>query len=220
MADNTQQIVWTACPAGLTRDRKFCRIDLHVSPRLVIGSPGDGEVGDFGAWHDWPATLATARFQLFGAGPDAIEARIAGGTGPWPARDDDGLFVPDSDVWKLLFPTNTPVISHAFDDFRGRDVLTYPLAALAEAIETTYAGLALSASDNLPTVGEFGRLPLFAAKRETPGLGALLDLLRQTGDAIGRGEQPSTILADQPALMLALLAAYHKPLATPVTAGR
>ncbi len=205
MADNTQQVVWTACPAGLTGDRKFYRIDLHVSPRLVMGSPGDGELGDFGAWRDWPATLATAKFRLFGAGPDPIEARIADGAGPWPALDSDDSFVPDSDVWQLLFPKNTPVISHVFDDFRGRDVLTYPMAALADAIETTYAGLALVAGDALPTVQDFKRLPLFGTKRETPNLGALLDLLRQTDN--------DKVLADNPALMLALLAAYHKPLA-------
>ena len=213
MADITQRVVWTACPAGQSADGKFLHINLHVSPRLDLAAgtqPAD--LSHFPAWHDWPATLASARFAIHGLGAGPLKAEvIPADDNAWPPRDADGDFVPDAKVWQALFPTDTPVIPHAFDDLRSHDVLTYPLAALADAIETAYVDLALDPSPGLPRTRELiNRHPLFASSKSdkpTPTLPQLLDLLRSS-DSIQALSHPDT--------MIALLEAYHRPLAKQV----
>src|SRR5664279_2596166 len=111
MAEITQRVVWTACPAGISEDRKRFRIHLHVSPRLVLPAGTEpADLSQFPAWQDWPEIVATARYTVTG---------LTGGDRP--AVLDP---VADSSVWQALFPPDTPVIPHAFDDYRGKDVLT------------------------------------------------------------------------------------------------
>lgn len=211
MATNTQSVIWTALPAGMTRDREYYRINLHVAPRLEMGRPGNGKLADFPAWLDWPRTLADARFTVQGLGGLSQPAKIEKATNAdWPPIDSDGLLLPDSAVWQLLFPDTTPVISHKFDDFRGRDVLTYPLAALADSIEASYGAMAANGGSNLPRVSDLQRIDLFGSKRQKPSLEELLSLLRKTPvEKSGRaGFSIST--------MMSLLEAYHRPLAKPV----
>lgn len=213
MADLTQRVVWTACPAGFSRDRRFLHINLHVSPRLDLPAGiAPTDLSHFKAWHDWPATLATARFAVNGLAAGPVEARITEADGGgWPPRDAGDEFVPDSKVWQALFPTDTPVIPHAFDDLRGHDVLTYPLAALADSIEAAYVDLATDPSPGLPRPRELlnGHGLFASAKDDKPKLTLpqLLELLRRT-DGVGQISDPD--------MMLALLEAYHRPLAEQV----
>ncbi|TRW14457.1 hypothetical protein [Glacieibacterium frigidum] len=213
MADLTQRVVWTACPAGFSRDKRFLHINLHVSPRLDLPAGiAPTDISHFDAWHDWPATLASARFTVRGLGPDPLKAQIARPDGDfWPPRDVQGDFVPDSRVWQALFPTDTPVIPHAFDDLRDHDVLTYPLAALADSIEAAYVDLATDPTPGLPRPRELlNGHPLFASAKDDkpkPNLPQLLDILRRS-DGVGQVSDPD--------LMLAFLEAYHRPLATQV----
>lgn len=193
MAEITQRVVWTACPAGISEDRKRFRIHLHVSPRLVLPlSTESADLSQFPAWQDWPEIVANARYTVTG---------LVGGDRP-------AVFDPvaDTSVWQALFPRDTPVIPHAFDDYRGKDVLTHPLAALAEAIEAQYAELAATAAGPaLPRTSILQQLPLFGTQRETRSLSSLLELLKNT-DSVEALKGTGT--------MLALLAAYHRPLAT------
>jgi len=197
----------------MTADGRFLCINLHVSPRLDLPAgviPAD--LTQFSAWQDWPATLDGARFTVHGLGPTALMAqRQTAVAGAWPPLNDQGEFVADSVTWRSLLPPNTPVIPHAFDDFRDHDVLTYPLAALADAIEAAYANLATSPKAGLPGVNDLiNGNPLFASAKSDmpkPDLPALLAKLRQT-DSVGAINDPD--------LMTALLAAYHMPLAEQV----
>ena len=192
MVDISQRVVWTTCPAGISEDGEFLLINLHVSPRLTLPagtSPAD--LSQFPAWQDWPATIASARFSVQGLGE---------------AREAVALQQSDSAVWQALLPISTPVRTHAFDDFRGKDVLTAPLAALADRIEDVYAGLAVSsAGSQLPFARDLKQIDLFGGKEFSPSLDDLLGLLRDTKDveALKSAE-----------LMLALFEVYHRPLAT------
>lgn len=192
MVDISQRVIWTACPAGVSEDRKFLLINLHVAPRLTLPAGTDpADLSQFPAWQDWPAVIQRARFSVQGFGPDR-----------------EGLPQHESvtATWQALLPVETPVQTHAFDDYRGKDVLTAPLASLAERIETTYAELAVStAGAQLPPARDFGRIDLFGGREQSPPLSSLLALLRDTRDVEAIKSSHT---------MLALLEAYHRPLAT------
>lgn len=199
MTEITQRIVWTICPAGLSEDGRRFRINLHVSPRLVLPAGIDpADLSHFPAWRHWPQIIADAEFTVLG---------LPGGGRPGHlTRLTPGVLEADSAFWDAMFRPATPVIPHAFDDYRGKDVLTAPIAALADAIEQEYASLAIaSPGPDLPAVGKLGAMKLFAPKEPTRSLVDLLALLKNTGT-----ERIRDI-----GTMLDLLEVYHRPLAEP-----
>ena len=74
-----------------------------MSPRLEHDTKTASE--RFPDFLDWPATLAQSTFRLhFGNGP---AVPIAGNDTDRPPRIGDELGLPDSTVWKALFPPET-----------------------------------------------------------------------------------------------------------------
>ncbi|MGL4543499.1 MAG: hypothetical protein ACRCUI_13400, partial [Polymorphobacter sp.] len=186
MASISQRVIFTIIPDGFAGDR--ARLNLHIAPRLSLEAgvfPAD--LSQFGAWTDWADTINNARLTLLVDGSPVATRRMAKA---------------DPQIWAALLPPTTPVQTHRFEDFRGVDVLTYPLAELAAAIEADYLNLAGDADEELPKVGELRKKISYPVSREFDRSG-LIALLRTANDTRTTGRRDVAI---------ALLAEYHRPL--------
>jgi hypothetical protein len=140
-----ETLLWTALPNGYTDDGKSLRISILLSPRLEPDF--DPYLGRFPDFIDWPATLATSRIALrFGGKAVTV--------GDGNAEIDDSIGLPDSDVWKALFPDPTKMFvrGFAFRDLSKHGVLSYAAADMHDMVRNLYGRLAASAGDQLPTV--------------------------------------------------------------------
>lgn len=186
MADISQRVVFTAIPDGVDRGR--ARLNLHIAPRLSL-TPAiqPAELSQFDAWTDWATTINGARIRVRVNGGEIASRR---------------LVEAQPDIWAALFPPTTPVRTHAFQDLRGCDVLSYPMSAVAELIEDIYVRQAGEDGGELPAVRKLVELSRLVP-REKLDRDALLKLLRDTKDERS---------VRQPQVAMALLAAYHQPL--------
>lgn len=186
MADISQRVVFTAIPDGVNRGR--ARLNLHIAPRLSLTNlVQPNTLSQFPAWIDWATTINKARIHVLVNGAEVGSTRLAEA---------------DTAIWSAMFPETTRVQTHTFQDLRGADVLTYPMAALADLIEDTYVRQAGEPGDALPTVRDLGKLTAFRDTKRRDRK-ALIELLNNTDDV--------TPLA-RPDVAIALLAAYHQPL--------
>ncbi len=190
MADFLQQVVFTAIPDGV--DDTVARLNLHIAPRLSMDAAVPlAKLTDFPAWEDWANTINAADIRVLVNGNVVASGRSS---------------MAQPDVWNALFPPHTRVRGHTFQDLRGHDVLTYPMAAVADLIEEIYLRQAGEHGDELPRVSDLGKLERLIP-RERPGRDELVRLLRESDGEHGRGHKQWS-----PAIALALLAAYHQPL--------
>jgi len=143
----TQTLLFTALPNGVASDGRL-RVSLLLSPRLDPQS-STGSLAQFPDFTDWPATLAQATFRLrFGVGEVSIDGLdTSAGSGV-----DHRFGLPDSALWQAIFPENTSVSSHEFDDRSASKVLSYGTADLHERLRDLYRALAGKAGDELPSV--------------------------------------------------------------------
>lgn len=184
----SQRVIFTAIPDGF--DSRQALLNLHVAPRLSITSDVQPNILDqFPAWREWAATINAATIRVLVDGTEIGAERVA------TAR---------LDIWTALFPGTTRVQTHAFQDLRGHDVLTYPLGELAAAIESDYVDLAGQDGGQLPIAKKLGRIAGYAPPRGFDR-DAAVELLRTTKSA----EDLS-----RTSIAIGLLAAYHQPLGT------
>jgi hypothetical protein len=148
-----QTLNWTALPNGYdTVDRRLLRLSVLVSPRLEPDG-GNSPLDQFPDFVDWPATLAESTFVItYGAGPPV---KISGGDTTGPTRVDDRMSLADSDVWRALFPTDTPVVGYEWRDLTKHTVLSYPTTEIDKLVRDLYTDLAASSLDQLPTAKTF-----------------------------------------------------------------
>lgn len=182
----SQRVIFTIIPDGFTGGR--ARLNLHIAPRLSLTNLDQPEtLEQFPAWQDWAATINAAQIRLF-ANNQQIDLRRTSN-----AR---------SEVWAALFPQTTPVQAHQFQDLRGTDVLTYPLAELAKGIEDDYVHMAGADGDELPIAAKLGRFREYQPPRGFDRQAAV-KLLNDTDgvEALSRRS-----------IATGLLAAYHQPL--------
>ncbi|MGI5337623.1 hypothetical protein ACQEVS_09625 [Streptomyces sp. CA-181903] len=134
-----ETIRWTVLPDGTAADGRL-RLTVLVSPRLTGGTTLD----TFPAFHDWPATLGRYATGL------RIEFRAPGTTGPGtavPAAPRQDRYPPaDSDLWKALFPTTSPVHppagAFAADAAVPPTLRSYPARDVHDRIGTLYEAVA------------------------------------------------------------------------------
>ena len=147
-----QSFVWTALPNGYSEDGQSLRVSVLLSPRLDPQADARRLDSFFPDWENWPARLASARFEIrFGT----KVVLIAGTDLTGLERLDDRLGLPDSAVWKAIFTGDRFVRPHTFQDLRGHGVLSYDSTQLAAELHRLYANLAARAGDELPLVSDF-----------------------------------------------------------------
>jgi hypothetical protein len=153
-----QSLMWTCLPSGLTEDGRALRVSVLLSPRLYLEPNTDKPVlSSFPEWLDWPARIATARFDFsFLSAASAlatVSARI--GTHAGPARVDPSLGLPDSTVWKALFRPDLRVEGYRLNrDLLDSHVLSYSANDIGELVRNLYSQLANQPGEELPKIAD------------------------------------------------------------------
>jgi hypothetical protein len=133
MADRTQRVIWTALPRG--REDGDVTLTALASPRLASNV---APVERLEAWPDfetWADTVDRAEFIVHFGGHAVVAERVSR---------------PDRAVWAALFPADTTVRSHAFEDRRGTTILSYPVTSVHDAVTSVYADVGSAAQDDFP----------------------------------------------------------------------
>jgi hypothetical protein len=140
-----QKILWIALPNGrIERDGlTLLRLSIYASPRLAPDG-GSGRLGDFPDWASWgDIAAATADFEI-----------EVDGTGAFPGRRAPSSSI-DAPLWSRLFKPRLPVQGHAFDDYAGRPLLSYPAADAIGHLKEAYQTLVFGSPNELPPVPSF-----------------------------------------------------------------
>jgi hypothetical protein len=144
----TEKVIWTALPNGTDESGRL-HISVHVAPRLSNddGSDTERKLGEFAAFANWPDRLNSLRFDVeFQGGPKGR------GVPEQPA---------DPDLWKLLFPAETPVRPFEFQDHSQRDFHVFPVRPVLQFLEQAYGATGAAGTD-LPSIDDpFGPLAHF-----------------------------------------------------------
>lgn len=187
MADKTQHLMWTVLPNGLNPGRTAYRVSVLVTPQLTL-QPGVSPVlGEFPDFTDWPDVLSNSRFRFRYAGLSIEAAPVSR---------------PDSGVWRNIFPPETAVISHSFEDRRDDVVLSYPVDQVGSYLADFYAEVMSESPDDMPTTMQLMRK-----------FSALVERLPEPADMIKRLRDPDFEPdPDDPRDAFGLLQAYHRPL--------
>jgi hypothetical protein len=162
-----EKVIWTTLPAGLDAEGRL-RLSVHVAPRLTTddGDPSERTLDESGAFINWPDAMARMEFEV------QVTDQLGGAVGGHGAQAADAG--PDAELWKIVFPHDTLVRPHAFEDHAKRNVHVFPVRDVLSVVETAYGALAASGPD-LPAVADpTGPLAVFGA------LDGLTDRLRDS----------------------------------------
>jgi hypothetical protein len=139
------EMVWTALPDG-RGEAGALRLSAHVAPRLSTAGGWDTRLGDepdFADLVDWPP--ADLYLEVVFDHLGAFEGRIVSDP-------------PRSELWRAVFPPETPVRSFGVPDLTDTPMHTYPSSKLADWLEDAYARVAAAAPTDHPTVGALDQL--------------------------------------------------------------
>ncbi|MEM9839288.1 MAG: hypothetical protein AAF830_09045 [Pseudomonadota bacterium] len=210
----TQTVVWTALPNDYDPDSGKAKLSIAVSPRLVgDGSSASRRVSGYPAWTDWPNTLSGTTIEVKCSNGETRQAQI--------------VSAPDSDIWRALFPGNTPVRDWEFDSARVVDnaILTAPAGLIAEMLEDLYTSEAVRGDDGLPVRAELRDRVRRRLGVEEISPESVIRTLRgeqksQREGITGRYDRQARQqgIGASKNLALSVLRAYHTPLNAPRTA--
>ncbi len=134
----SQQIIWTALPHGIANGR--LRLSVLISPRL--SGPGTLTLNDFPDFQDWPAIVRGLKFTaVFDGGPTLAATPLF--HEPQAPRSE----MPDSALWKALFPRSTAVASYDFDDYSQQVIRSAPIARVHDDLKGRYLQVAQAVAD-------------------------------------------------------------------------
>lgn len=193
MPTRTQRLLWTALPNGFGKHGRL-RVSAMLSPRLVVTPGPDDQLASFPDMLHWASIVRDAQFEIEFGGTTVTADRVS---------------EPDDATYSRLFSSKTAIWSRVFEDRRGTNVLSFPVAAVEGDIAEVYGQLAVLADGELPL--------LDLMRRRFLGLGRALlarsprDLLEQIRDGAPLDR------FDTPDQRLNLVDLYNTPLAAPET---
>ncbi|MEJ7757763.1 MAG: hypothetical protein WKF83_17095 [Nocardioidaceae bacterium] len=124
--------ILTALPASTDPDTGRLRVTAFITPRLDAGG-GQVPLDDYPVFADWGSASQTLRL--------ALEVEAPGFVGTLELEPDPASPGPDAALWRALFQRVLVGDGH-FQDLSGDTVASFPSAAVAELIRTTYATVA------------------------------------------------------------------------------
>ena len=133
----TEQIVLTALPAGVDRERGVARVTCFVTLRL---SGQGAQLGETRWAARWPEAFTPAIEGM------AVEIDTVG---PVPARVVSAL--PQPALWTALFPPGTPVEPHEPERWTHRPVATFGARTVHDYVVETVARSAVASPATMPT---------------------------------------------------------------------
>ena len=187
MAGISQRVVWTVLPNGVKEGGAALKLSVLVSPRLSLpNNVSPDNLSHFADWSDWPKVIGGATFGV----------SVDGG----PATPATRVSKLDSAIWKAIFPAATFVRPYKFDDMRDKVILSYPVATIANAIQSIYGEVGGTAGGELPSrrdlrIAIYGRdfPPTPRSPEEARPVGATTNVPR--GEPAPRPLEPREVLA-------------------------
>jgi hypothetical protein len=133
-----EKAIWTALPDGLDKTKRL-RLSVHIAPRLTTddGDPSPRKLDEYPAFREWAERVAKMRWHV-----EFDNGVTAEGT---PQSE------PETKLWGRLFPPDTFVRPHAFEDHAKKNFHSFPVREVLQFIKSTYAGLAAEGPD-LPSI--------------------------------------------------------------------
>ena len=130
----------TALPGSMDPETGRWRVTAFVTPRL---DPGGDQVAlaEFPGFADWGEISGQLRLGLEFDSPGLV--------GTLDLEPDPSSPRPDPALWRTLF-ADVRVGSGTFQDLSGNTVASFPAAAVAQLVRSTYAAVAESSPTKLP----------------------------------------------------------------------
>ncbi|WSH68239.1 hypothetical protein U8Q05_30670 (plasmid) [Rhizobium ruizarguesonis] len=137
---SNQTLLWTVLPhgrfqGGANSGRR--RVTISISPRLHPQAADEQVLKAFPDFLDWPALMADAKFAL----------RV--GAAEVPLKP---VNLGDSDLWKQLFGTETPVAGFQFKDMSKVNLRSFQVRNVLKFVRQHYGRLAVQAASGHPTL--------------------------------------------------------------------
>lgn len=132
--------ILTALPGSTDPDSGLLRVTAFVTPRLDAGG-GRIDLVEFPVFADWAAASQGLRL--------ALEVDAPGFADTVELVPDPGSPPPDAGLWQTLF-ARVEVGDGTFQDLSGHTVASFPSAAVAQLVRTTYATVAETSPISLP----------------------------------------------------------------------
>lgn len=144
-----QTVVWTAVPNGVTASGQL-KLVVLVSPRLATdnGTPATLTLDLYPDWKNWTTKAATLQIPVSVGG--ATPVQLTPVSTPNPAR------------WTDLFPAGTLVRPFRFSDHTARNIRSYPVLNVANAIRKQYETTVVESSTEFPPLTDLTEKGLFA----------------------------------------------------------
>ena len=121
-------ILFTVMPRGISVNATPLPVSVFVSPRLE----GADNLGAFSDWVQWTRHLADS----------GLTVQLRCGSQTHHASIDRQPLRPD--LWEQLFKEDTLVRSHAFDDYSGHGIISYPVRQALSALKAIYQQASVS----------------------------------------------------------------------------
>ncbi|MEU8995988.1 peptidoglycan-binding domain-containing protein [Streptomyces caniferus] len=179
--DFEQHINWTVLPAGLSEDGTQVSVSVFIAPRLVTSDRTTTRTTlgpHFPDFLSWPEKVKAATFD-FGTGDrtSASSAPFASGLKPLGPP-------PDTDLWKGLFGSRTPLDPYVFESHTDPDTFhTYSANEVGTFTKERYVEAAKMSPETPPST----RALLRSARDTATGTG---DVATAAGDTAADGEPP------------------------------
>ena len=133
-----EKAIFTALPDGLDKSKRL-RLSVHIAPRLTTDNddPTPRVLDEYQAFRVWAERVAKMRWHV-----EFDNNVTAEGT---PQSK------PEPKLWSRLFPPDTFVRPHAFEDHAKKNFHSFPVREVLQFVESTYASLAAEGPD-LPSI--------------------------------------------------------------------
>ncbi|WP_328731151.1 peptidoglycan-binding protein [Streptomyces caniferus] len=179
--DFEQHINWTVLPAGLSEDGTQVSVSVFIAPRLVTSDTTTTRTTlgpHFPDFLSWPEKVKAATFD-FGTGDrtSASSAPFVSGLKPLGPP-------PDTDLWKGLFGSRTPLDPYVFESHTDPDTFhTYSANEVGTFTKERYVEAAKMSPETPPST----RALLRSARDTATGTG---DVATAAGDTAADDEPP------------------------------
>jgi hypothetical protein len=197
----SQLLVWTALPNGpLPGHPNTLQLSVVVSPRLASTSTSQQTLQEYPDWIDWPSRSVSFSVTIGGVTIPSSGVTVVPPPVPLPTG------VTSSQLWSLLFNSETAVTPYEFSSYAGKLINSYPAFHVREFLLNTYTQIASQYPTDYPPYtalmgqpgevgGFYSQLPPSPAALEDL-VGSILTELAGSGGALPPGApDPATDLA-------------------------
>ncbi|MFK7849047.1 MAG: hypothetical protein AB8G77_27410, partial [Rhodothermales bacterium] len=131
-----QHLIWTVLPNGV--ENNMLRVSVFVTPRLFDGNRLGDFFPGFPEFQNWPAVVKQNGLFNLKVGNVTQQATLTS--------------APEEQYWTAVFDADTPVIPHEVKDLSQRNILSYPVSEVAQALKREFARVMVESPTEYPVL--------------------------------------------------------------------